>query len=381
VPRRLLEARYGSSLEQEALEGAVEEAYAQAVREQSLEPVSMPSIDGVEFAPGEPLKFRATLEVRPMVEAKDYRGLPLVRKTRDVPDEEVERALAQVKEESTQFLTVERPATETDVVTVDHVRIDEKGRSLKGSRIRDAALDLERPGLLPEFKQALLGAAAGESRTVQVQYPEDFGNAELAGRTARFHVKIKKIQEKKMREMDDNLAKEVFGLETLDELRSRIRLQMEAEERLRSRRELEEEAVTKLLERNPVPVPDGLAERLAADQFERATGGQSIASEQREQLLDSFRQTIRQRVAREWLLEAVARQESIAVTDEELGEEMARLAQTRGRAGADYRALPPAERRARVRDAILDRKVFDFLLDAAEVREEKMAETKLVVPA
>ena len=382
VPRRLLEARFGSSLEQEALEGAVEEAYAKAVREQALEPVSMPAIDEVRFAPGEPLRFRATLEVRPTVELKDYKGIALVRRIREVPEEEVDRALSQVREEATSLVTVERPVGENDVVTVDHVRIDEKGRTLKASRVRDAALDLERPGLLPEFKQALVGAQAGDSRTVQVQYPEDFGNAELAGKSARFHVKVKKIQEKKTRELDDNLARDIFGLETLDELRSRIRGQMEAEERLRSRRALEEEAVTELLKKNPVPVPEGFADRLAQESLSRATAGQEVAAEERERLLESFRQAMRQRIAREWLLDAVAQKETIDATEEELSEEMSQLAQARGRAGADYRALPPAERRTRVRDAIVDKKVFDFLLDAADIKEEKISDkSPLVVPA
>jgi len=381
VPRRLIEARFGSSLQQEALEGAVEEAYATAIREKALEPVSLPSIDDVSFAPGEPLRFRATLEVRPAVELSEYKGLSLVRRVREVPEDEVERALAQVQAEATQLLSVERPAAETDVVTVDHVRIDEKGRTLKGSRVRDAALDLEQPGLLPDFKQALVGSQAGESRTVQVHYGEDFGNPELAGKTARFHVKIKKIQEKKTRALDDNLAREIFGLETLAELRSRIRGQMEAEERLRSRRALEEEAVSELLRKNPVPVPEGFADRLAQESLARATGGQAIASEERDRLLESFRQAMRQRIAREWLLDAVAAKESIDATEEEMSQEMTRLSQARGRAGADYRSLAPAERRSRVRDAILDKKVFDFLLDASHIEEEKITDKPLVVPA
>jgi len=381
VPRSLIDARFGSSLQQEALEGAVEEAYGRAIEEQKLTPVSHPRIEDVRFGPGEPLTFRATLEVRPTVEAKDYKGLPLVRKVREIPDEEVEQALTRIRDESTQYFPVERPAQENDVVVVDHVRIDEKGRTLKGSRVRDAGLELDRAGLLPEFREALIGAQAGESRTVQVRYPDDFGNAELAGRTARFHVKIKKIQEKKLRDLDDNLAKDVFGLASLDELRSRIRLQMEAEERLRSRRALEEEAVEKLLEKNPVPVPEGLTERLAADALERATAGQTIDPAEREKLAASFREAMGRRVAREWLLEAVARQEELGVAEEELAEDMARMAQARGRTGAEYRALSPAERRERVRDAILDRKVFDLLIESADVKEEKLTESRLVVPA
>jgi trigger factor len=381
APRSLIESRFGSSLQDEAVESAVNEAFGQAAREQQLEPVGPARIEDVRYQPGEPLRFRAVVEVRPKVEAKDYRGIPLTRRVREVTEEDVDRALAGIREDTAQLLAVERPVGPTDVVVVDHVRIDEKGRTLKGSRTRDASLDLANEGLLPAFREGLAGAQAGESRTLQVQYPEDFGNPDLAGKAVRFHVKVKKIQEKKLRELDDNLAKEVFGLESLGDLRARIRLQMESEERLRSRHALEEDLVSDLLRRNPVPVPDGLAERLTEEALARATGGTELTQEQRLELLPRFRESMERRVAREWLLDAIAAQEKLEVGEEELAAEMARIAASRGRSAADFRALAPAERRARVRDALLERRIFDLLIEAASVQEEKIVENRQVVPA
>lgn len=381
VPRSLLEARYGGSLQEEALESAVEEAYEQALREKELTPVGSPRIEDVRYRPGDALRFRVVLEVRAPVEAKDYRGIALVRRVREVPEEEVASALERIREESAVRTAVDRAAEAGDVVAVDHVRIDEKGRTLKGTRVRDAELTLSEPGLLPEFREALIGARAGEGRTLQVRYPEDFSNPDLAGRSARFHLKVKKILEKKLRDLDDNLARELFQLGSLEELRSRIRLQLEGEERLRARRQLEEQLVEELLRRNTVPVPEGLVARLAEDALTRTVGETRIPDEERESLSGRFRQAMERRVAREWLLEAIARQEGIEVAEDELAEELSQIAQARGRAGAEFRALPAAQRRERVRDVLLERKIFDFLLGASEVKEEKAAESRLVVPA
>ena len=381
APRSLIESRFGTTLREEAVESAVDEAFGQAAREQQLELVGPARIEDVRYEPGEPLRFRAVVELRPKVEAKDYRGIPLTRRVREVTDEEVEKTLAGIREEAVQMLPVEDAAGPAHVLVVDHVRIDEKGRTLKGSRVRDAVLDLGNEGLLPAFRDGLVGARAGESRTLQVQYPEDFGNPDLAGKAFRFHVKVKKIQEKKLRELDDNLAKEIFGLETLAELRSRVRLQLESEERLRSRRGLEEELVNDLLRRNPVPVPDGLAERLTQEALTRAVGGAQLPDEPRLELLPRFRESMERRVAREWLLDAIAAQEKLEVGEEELTAELTRIAHSGGQAAADFRALAPAERRARVRDALLERRVFDWLIEAAAVQEETVAVNRPAVPA
>jgi FKBP-type peptidyl-prolyl cis-trans isomerase (trigger factor) len=130
-----------------------------------------------------------------------------------------------------------------------------------------------------------------------------------------------------------------------------------------------------------VPVPDGLAERLTEEALARATGGTELTQEQRLELLPRFRESMERRVAREWLLDAIAAQEKLEVGEEELAAEMARIAASRGRSAADFRALAPAERRARVRDALLERRIFDLLIEAASVQEEKIVENRQVVPA
>jgi trigger factor len=376
APRSVLEAQFGSSLQEEAVENAVNEAYSKAIQDEGLIPLTPPHVEKVHYSKGEPLQFEATVEVRPAIEARDYREVVIKRKVRELDEAAIDRTLERIREESAQLIDQDRESQVGDIVVIDHVRVDKKGRTLKSSRVRDAALEIDSEALLPEFKEALTGARAGESRTVEVNYPEDFSNKDLAGSSARFHIKVKKVQEKKLRDLDDNLAKELFDLGSLDELRSRIRLQMEAEERLSSRRDMEENLIEQLLELNEIPIPETLATRLTEDAIRRmGDPPPEMSEEERDEVHRRYRQSVERRIAREWLLDAIGTQESIEVPSEELAEEMKTLAQSKGKTGEDFRSLSAEERQRRVHDALLERKIFDFLIDAAKVEEERSRKT------
>ncbi len=384
APRTLLEARFGASFEQETVERAIERACREAFTEQALLPLAPAEIDELKFEPGGPLSFRATVEVRPEVTAKDYTGLAVTRRTRAVADDEVEREVDQLLEATALWLDVEREARPGDTLVVDYVRLDAKGQSLKNTRRRDYEIRLGGEGLLPEFDQALAGGRAGESRTVNVSYGEDFGNPELAGKTVQFHVKIKKIKEKKAHARDDNWAKETLGVESLDELRARIRLNLEGEAMVEARRGLEDALVEQVLAANPVPLPERWAERRVAEEMaeiERRNGA-PVPEAEAEAVRGQIRAALGRQLARELVLDAIARQESLEVTDPEVGEEMSRLLQAGGRVAQEFKALPAEQRRQRVRDVLERRKVFDFLLERAQVSEESASNpSNQVVPA
>jgi trigger factor len=384
VPRTLLEARFGSSFEQETVERAIEHACREAFTERGVAPLAPAEIEDLKFQPGGPLAFKATVEVRPEVTARDYTGLSVTRRTRAVADEEVEREVDQLLEATAEWLEVEREARPGDLLVVDYVRLDARGQSLKNTRRRDYEIRLGGEGLLPEFDQALAGASAGESRTVNASYGEDFGNPELAGKSVQFHVRIKKIKEKKARTRDDNWAKETLGVDSLDELKARIRLNLEGEALVEARRGLEDQLVEQVLANNPVSVPERWASRRVEEEvaeIERRNGVPIPAGEA-DAVRGQIKQALERQLARELVLDAIARQESLTVTDPEVGEEIGRLLEAGGRIAQEFRALPAEQRRQRVRDVLERRKVFDFLLERAQVSEVSASNpSKQVVPA
>src|SRR6185436_12885628 len=210
---------------------------------------------------------------------------------------------------------------------VDSIRLDANGRRLASTRAKGLRIELGAPDLLPDLENGLLGAASGQERTIEVAYPADYRVAELAGKRARYQVRVRKIQEKKLRDLDDTFAKDVFHLESLEELRSRVRLNLEGEEHLRVRREVEGAITDELVRRNPFDLPPRLVEWMLERVIREATRERAVDDALRAELERRYQPGVERSLRREILLAAVARQESLNVSDEEVAQEIDRMAQ------------------------------------------------------
>jgi trigger factor len=382
VPLEMVRQQYAETVEREFIEVFVPRFANEAIAEAKLLPVITPLVRNLSFGPGKPLRFEAVIEVRPEVEAKDYKGIRVQRSARPVEDTAVDAVLQQLREDSAVFADLARPAERGDVVLLDSVRVDANGRRMSGTRAKNRRIELGAPGVAPELDHGLLGAEAGQERTVEIQYPADYPAEELAGKAARYLVSVRKIQEKKLRDLDDNLAKEVFGLPSLEELRSRVRLNLEGEERVRVRRELDAAVSIEIIRRNPFDLPGGLMQRTLERVIEEAVQGRTVPEDLRKQLEERYRPGVEQSLKREVLLDAVARQEKLEVSDEEVAGEIQRMAQSDPRQAARVRArYQSAERREALRDSLLEHRALDWLIDAAEIEDMAADAPPLIVPA
>ena len=231
VPLELVRHHFADSVEREFLESFVPRIAGEAVDRARLDPAIPPLVRNLRFTPGQPLRFEVAVDVRPEIEAKDYKRLPVKRRPHSIEEAAVEKALSDLREESAVFVDLDRPAQRGDVVLLDSVRLDAMGRRLPSSRLKNRRIPLGSPDVVPDLENGLLAAVAGQERTLEIHYPADYPAQELAGQTVRYMVRIRKIQEKKLRDLDDTFAREVFRLESLEELRSRVRLNLEGEER------------------------------------------------------------------------------------------------------------------------------------------------------
>ena len=382
VPLDLVRQHFADAVEQEFLESFVPRITTEAIDHARLTPVVSPVVRHLQFVPGQPLKFEAVVEVRPEVEARDYKGIRIRRRRNAVDDSKVDQVLQQLREDSAVFMDLDRPAARGDVALVDSTRLDANGRRMPGTRAKNRRIELGAPGVLPDLENGLLGAVAGQERTIEIAYPADYPAEELAGKSARYVVSVRKIQEKKLRDLDDNLAKEVFGLPTLEELRSRVRLNLEGEERVRVQREVDAAVSAELIGRNVFELPAGLVQRTLERVIEEAVEGRQVPEDLRKQLEERYRPGVEHSLKREVLLDAVARQEQIEVGDEEVAQEIQRMAQSDPRQAARVRArYQSAERREALRDSLRERKALDWLIDAAEIEDETAGATPLIVPA
>lgn len=381
VPLDLVRQHFADTVEHEFLESFVPRLTAEAVDEARLTPVVPAAIRNLRFTPGQPLRFEAVVDVRPEVEARDYRGIHATRRQRPVDEAAVAKVLDGLLEDTAVFADLDRPAQRGDVVLLDSVRLDANGRRLPGTRLKGRRLELGAPDMLPDLENALLGSEAGQERTFTLNYPAQYEAPELAGKSMRYAVRVRKIQEKKRRELDDNLARDVFKLESLEDLRSRIRLNLEGEERVRVQRELETAITDELIARNPFELPERLVGWMLDRVVREAVQGRSVDPALRTELEGRYRPGVERSLRREVLLGAVARQEQLEVSDEEVASEIDRMAQADPRQAARVRArYQSAERRDGLRESLLERRALDWLINAADIKEETATEP-LIVPA
>lgn len=382
VPLDLVRQHFADHVEAEFQDSFIPRLVNEAVDQARLNPVVPPLVRISAFTPKAPLKLEVVVDVKPEVEVKQYKGLRAARRVRSVDQARVDEVLNDLREQSAVFVDLDRPARRGDVVLLDSTRLDANGRRLPGTRSKGQRVLLGGSGLLPDLENGLLAASAGQERTIDVQYPPDYERAELAGKKARYVVAVRKIQEKKLRPLDDNFAREVFQLDSLEELRSRVRLNLEGEERVRVQRELETALGEELIKRNPIELPERLVQWMLGRVVQEATEGRTVQEGLRKELEARFRPNVERSLKREALLEAVARQEHLSVTEEEVSAEIQRMVEADPRQAARVRARYQSdERRRALRDSLLERKALDWLINAADIEEEVAGEAPLVVPA
>lgn len=375
VPLDRVRQDYAAEIEREFLERYIPEVAHDAIAAAGLKAVVPPAVQNLKFTPGQPMSFDALVDVAPEVEVKEWKGFALVRRVQPVSEAAVDAMLERMREESAVFADVARPAGDGDVVLMDSQRLDANGRRLSGTRSKGVRVLLGAPELLPDLQKGLLGSEAGQERTLAVTYPADFRQQELAGQTTRYIVNIKKIQEKKLRPLDDNLARDVFGLESLDSLRERVRRNLEAEDGQRVRRELEAQAIDELVRRNPLDLSPRLVEYMLDRVVHEQTGGREVSADLHQQLEGHYRPGVERSLKREILLAALAKQESLEVTNEEVGQQIQRLADSDPRNAARVRQhYASAERRNALADSMLEKKALDLVIQASQLREETLQE-------
>jgi len=369
VPRNVLEQQFGHSLEHEVLERAVKRSYESAVRDQKLEPISFPEIGKITFDRGKPLSYEAKVEVKPEVTPKNYEGLELPSRDTEVPDDAIDRALNDLRERAAQWVDVDRPATDSDALLVDYARMNAKGKPVRRSEQKDAQIELAASGLLPEFKQHLVGRKAGDHVTFDVTYPEEFGNEELRGRTVPFAVQVKAVRERRLRDLDDQLAVDLAGMRDLAELRARIRLNMEGESRLALQREQDESLAEQLVERNPFDLPESMVAEYLEDLLQRLNReGREMTGEEADRFRNEYRPHAEKRLKRDLLLDALARVERLEVTEEEIDQAIRAAAQGELNEAETERLLRHEGQRDRVRAHISERKALGLLRERAKAK-------------
>jgi len=370
VPRPVLERTFGDQVRREVFGRLVEHSLRHAIEEHRLDPVGTPDIDADTVEPGRDLRFSATLDVRPVIDLRDLGNLEIVRPPVAVSDEDVERAIGGLRESVAQL----RPITDrTRVDAGDIVRVDLTSRV-------DGAEPVKREGVLLEagagtfplaLERQLVGQNAGTRLSLDVPYPADYGNAGLAGKSAAFDVEIKDLLAKELPPLDDDFARDHARVESLADLRARVRADLERQAVERADDAVRESVLDQLIARHSFDVPPTLVERRAAALLE-SLDVRLPESADRDQALGRLVEQLRPRAERqvraELLLDAIAAREGIEVADADVHAAIEAMAARDARAPERVRALyrRPEAHAALHAKLLRDRALARLLGDASD---------------
>ncbi|MCL6548241.1 MAG: trigger factor [Alicyclobacillus sp.] len=338
VPRRLFEARFGvESLYQEAVEHLVPRAYAEAVEETGIEPVDLPQVDVVQVEAGKPLVFKATVTVKPEVRLGEYKGIELTDKPFEVTDEALQEELEQIRKSHAEIEVVE----DGEVQPGDSVNIDFRGtvdgEPFEGGEAENFQLEIGSGMFVKGFEDQVTGMKPGEERDFEVTFPEDYHVKHLAGKVAKFHVVLHDIKRKKLRELDDEFVQEISDFQTVDEFVADVRQRLEERMKQEHERYLADQAVQKVVEAAEVDIPEVMIRHEVEHQIQNFA--QQLQMQQiplddyleftgmtREELAEKFREPAERNVRTSLVIEAVAKAEGLDPTDEEVDQELQKIA-------------------------------------------------------
>ena len=314
VPMKLVSQTYGPQVRSEVLTDAVQKAFNDAVKEANLKVAGYPRIEKKDGADEKALEFSATFEVYPEIKVGDLADATIERPQVAVDDAAVDKTIEILRKQRTKFVEASRAAKDGDRLTVDFEgTID--GQPFQGGAAKDFVFPIGEGRMLKEFDDAARGMSAGETKTFELKFPDDYHGKEVAGKTASFKVTVKKVEEPQLPEVNADFAKSLGIAEgDVQKMRSEIRSNVERESGKRIEARVKSQVLDALIAKTPLELPKSLIQMEAQSLVERAAADLQARGIKPEQMpLDpaAFEQTAKRRVALGLIIGELARTENL----------------------------------------------------------------------
>jgi trigger factor len=384
APRSLIEMHYGPEVFYEsAVEIVLPEAYKKGVEDFNLEPVDQPKFDLQQIEKGKPVIATAEVIVKPEVKIADYKGLEVNKMVYNVTEEDVDKELKALQDKNARLIAIEdRPSKKGDIVVIDFVGFADN-QPFDGGKAENYPLELGSDVFIPGFEEQLIGVKAGDEKDVNVTFPEDYKEEKLAGKEAVFNVKVKELKKKDFLPLDDDFAKDVSEFDTLDDLKDDIRKRLEQKAESFAESSLKGAILKKLSDNTEVDIPHVMIDQETEKQImdfamNLRYQGLDIGSyleatnTSPDDLKERFHEKAHDIVRGSLILEEIAKQENLEVSEEELNEEMKKYAKAFKTTPEEYRKNMRDEELIGIKQNLLTNKIFDILIDSAKIIEKKV---------
>ena len=379
APRKMVERYYGEQvLYEDAINVVCSEAYDEAVESNNLHPVDRPDIDIKQIGEGQNFIFTATVTVKPEVELGQYKGVEVNKIDITVTDEEVDKELQSVAEKNSRMIAVEdRGIQSGDTATIDFEGFID-GVAFEGGKGTDYPLVIGSGQFIPGFEEQLIGAKLEDEVDVNVSFPEDYGKEELSGKPALFKVKVKEIKVKELPVIDDEFAKDVSEFDTLEAYKANLKEKLVQRAEHKAKHELENNVVDKVVDNATIEVPEVMVEKqidgMMRD-FDMRLRYQGLDLEKYMQMMGmdaaAFRSQHKSRAEKEvraqLVLEKICKEENIEAPQEEVDEEIKRLAENYKQSVEDFKKHLREDDIQYIKESLATKKTVDFLVENAKI--------------
>ena len=348
VPTNVIRQRFKPQIMQDVAEQLVSKAVGDALVEKGVEPIETPDIKDLVLEEGKPLTFKASFDVVPAFDPGDLSTIEATEPSRAIEDDTVNQSLERIRERNARYEAVEAGAVEaghTVVVGLERLGTDKEGKPGEVDKHEQVNIELGAPSNPPGFDAEVIGMTPGSSKSFTITYPADYSIPELAGGKVDYTVNLKEIKKRVIPALDDELAKDLGDFSSLEELRKRVREDLEHEAMHAAERQVRQDVLKQLASRVPFPVPASLVEReidRRLEDFARRLVDQRIDPRQANIDWNAFREGQRapatEAVGSAIVLDEIAKRDQVTVTEEDLDAELERYAQQTNHSVASIRA-------------------------------------------
>ncbi len=390
APRKLIEKQYGSGIfYEDAAEIAVPEAYREVAKECGLDIVSRPEIDIVEIESGKPFIFTATVAVKPEAKLGQYKGIEVDKQEVKIQAADVDAEIDRVREQNARIMTMDdREIEMNDIAVIDYEGFLD-GEPFEGGKGEDYSLTIGSHTFIDTFEDQLIGKKPGDEVDVNVTFPEEYHSEELKGKPVTFKVVIKEVKVKELPEADDEFASEVSEFETMKEYKASVKKMLTDRRMAQINAEKENQALEKVMELAEVDMPGPMVEEQVSqmiNEFASRLGQQGLSIDQYMQmtgmqpqmLMDQMWPEAEKRIKSRLVLEAVAKAENITATDDDIEEQLKKMAEMYHLSVEKLKEGMEEEDRKQVAEDVMVEKAAEFLVKesvevetAAEEKEEE----------
>ncbi|MFO1511478.1 MAG: trigger factor [Verrucomicrobiota bacterium] len=331
APIPMVVRKYDSEIKDEVKRKLIGDSYRKALEEKKIDVLGYPDIEEIQFGRGQALQFAATIETPPDFQLPEYKGLPVKREDKAVTEEDVTKALDMLREQKADFKKVERPLANGDIAVVNYTGTSE-GKPLteiaptaKGlTQQQGFWVEMKPDSFVPGFADQLLGAKAGDKRTVNVDFPADFVNKELSGRKGVYEVEVVEVREKTLPTLDDAFAK-LYEAESLEKLREGVRRDLESELKYKQSKDTRGQLLSALMGRVNFDLPEGAVANetrnvvydLVRENTKRGVS-RDIIEKEKDAIYSAATTNAKDRVKLSFLVQRIAEKEEIKVSQEEV---------------------------------------------------------------